>query len=426
MLRSILNTFGTRALSAVINLLVAVVLSRYLGPEGKGVTSLIITTITFVLVFANLVGGATLVYLVPRHSPALLLIPSYLWTLLMAALAWGVLQFIPLVEPQFVLHVCLLSILNSFSSIHSTMLIGRERIRQANLLGLMQPVILIAALLLLFNRNGQAGIDSYIQALYASFGATTVLSFVLFMRNFGVARFPQISAYPGVVKEMMKYGILNQAAHITQMLSFRLSFYFIDHYHGEAALGVYSNGISLAESIWLIGKSISLVQYARVANLSDRGEAAALTARLSKVSVLASLVILTPLMLLPSAFYVFLFGPGFQDTRPVIWSLALGVIVYNYAILGGHYFSGTGRYYVNAAISGAGLAVSVLLYYWLIPAYGYLGAGAATSASYLFTSALFVIRFGREHGPWYRMLIPERDDFAQLKKILMKFTGSKR
>jgi hypothetical protein len=115
----ILNTFGTRALSAVINLLIAIILSQYLGPAGKGVQSLIITTITFVLVFANLVGGATLVYLVPRHAPSLLILPSYFWTIVIAVISYFVLLLFPLVESSFILHICLLSVLNSMSSIKS-------------------------------------------------------------------------------------------------------------------------------------------------------------------------------------------------------------------------------------------------------------------------------------------------------------------
>ena len=68
MLSKILNTFGAKTAGAVINLLIAIILSQFLGPEGKGQQGLIITTIAFILVFANLVGGGTLVYLVPRYK----------------------------------------------------------------------------------------------------------------------------------------------------------------------------------------------------------------------------------------------------------------------------------------------------------------------------------------------------------------------
>jgi O-antigen/teichoic acid export membrane protein len=219
---------------------------------------------------------------------------------------------------------------------------------------------------------------------------------------------------------MIRFGLLNQVAHITQILSFRLSFYVLDHYHGEEAVGVFSNGISLAESIWMISKSISLVQYARISNTENRSEAAQLTARLIKFSVVASLFILLPLLLLPSSFYVFIFGEGFTGTRMVIWTLALGVLVYNFSILAGHYFSGTGRYHVNAMASSLGLVVSVMLYFTLIPAYGLTGAGWATSISYLFTTIVLMIAFGRENRGWYKLLTPSLSDFRQFRSEFNK------
>ena len=180
-------------------------------------------------------------------------------------------------------------------------------------------------------------------------------------------------------------------------------------------MGVYSNGISLAESIWLIAKSISLVQYARIANTNNRAEAGKLTVRLIKFSLVASLFILVPLLLLPSSFYAFIFGTGFWNTKMVIWTLAIGVLVYNFSILTGHYFSGTGRYQINALASTLGLAASVILYFGLIPKYSMAGAGWATSLSYLITTIILMTLFNRENNHWYKDLIPSRNDISQIK-----------
>jgi len=225
---------------------------------------------------------------------------------------------------------------------------------------------------------------------------------------------------------MIRYGIMNQVAHITQMLSFRLSYYVLDHYHGEAAVGVYSNGISLAESIWMISKSISLVQYARISNTRERSEAAKLTVRLIKFSVAASLIILIPLMLVPSSFYTFIFGEGFSDTRMIIWALAFGVLIYNFSILIGHYFSGTGRYQVNALASTIGLIASVILYFSLIPSFGMVGAGYATSLSYLVTTIILMALFSKEYKTWYKDLVPSQKDIRQVISEIRNILSGKK
>jgi O-antigen/teichoic acid export membrane protein len=424
MFSKILNTFGARALAAVINLLIAVVLSQYLGPEGKGVQSLILTTITFVLVFANLVGGGTLVYLVPRHSASLLLLPSYLWTILVAVASYFVLLLFPIVDPSYTLHICLLSVINSIGAINSSILIGKEKIGASNQVSLSQPVALIISLLVFFSLPGEPQVSYYIYSLYISLAVSALVSFIYYFRHCGRIRIHAPGEYGKITVEMMRFGALNQVAHITQMLSFRLSYYVLDHYQGEASVGVYSNGISLAESIWLIAKSISLVQYARISNSGNKSEAASLTARLIKFSVVASLLILIPLMVLPSSFYAFIFGDGFSDTRMVIWTLAAGVLIYNFSILIGHYYSGTGRYYVNAITSSIGLVASVVLYFTLIPRFGMAGAGWATSLSYLFTTIILVYMFGKENKHWQRELVPTRGDFRRLMKEL-RMIGTK-
>ncbi len=425
MFARIANTFGAKALTAAINLLVAIILSQYLGPSGKGLTSLIITTITFILVFANLVGGATLVYLVPRHPSSRLLIPSYAWTIAAALAGYLVLKAFPLADPSFSIHICILSVMNSLTSIHTTMLIGREKIRQANLIGLVQPFVLVISLFVIFSNASESGIHHYLASLYVSFGAALLVSVIFYRKTFGVTAPGNLKEIWPVFREMLHYGFVNQLAHITQMLSFRLSFYVLEHYHGTAALGVYSNGISLAESVWMIGKSISLVQYARISNIDDRGRSAELTAMLSRVSVAVSLLLLVPMLLLPEGFYVMIFGEGFSETRMVLITLAPGVLVYNYSILAGHYFSGTGRYAVNAAISTIGLAVSLVLYFTLIPSYGSLGAGLATSLSYAATSAMFLFRFGREYRGWHQVFLPTLNDCKILHQELRKRLGQR-
>ena len=416
--RNIAGTFGTRIVAAIINLAIAIMLSRFLGPEGKGEQSLIITTITFILVFANIIGGATLVYLSPRHDHASLILPSYLWTILAGIISYPALRILHLVDAAYILHTCILAVLYSLISIHNSLLIGREKIGMSNVISLAQPMLLITGLFIYFGVWKQQNIDAYIASLYFSFGITYLVCVLFQFRVSGRLSFQSLNKVIPVVKEMLRLGIYNQTAHITQMLSFRLSYYVLDLYHGEAAVGVYSNGVSLAESIWLIAKSISMVQYARIANTEDPGESRRLTMRLSRGSFMMSLLIIVPLLIFPKSFYVAVFGPGFEGVKPVIWALSFGVMIYNYAILLGHYFSGTGRYRINALVSSAGLVISAALYFLLIPDYGTIGAGLGSSLSYLLTSIMLVLILRKDQKDITRQILPTMNDFRYFRKEL--------
>jgi O-antigen/teichoic acid export membrane protein len=420
MLKKIIHTFGITAFSAVLNLVVAVLLSQYLGPTGKGSQSLILTTISFILIFSNLVGGATIVYLIPRFETILLIVPSYLWTVLMSLASFFILKLTGLIESKYIVHVCILAIIYSLTSIHSNILIGKQKIKESNNLVLLQTVLLVVCLLLSFIAFRKFTINSYITALYISMGSSMLISTFLISASYKEISLNNYTQYIPVVKQMFTFGFQNQIAHITQMLSFRLSYYVIEEYVGIAAVGVYSNGISIAESIWMVAKSMSLVQYSYISNSENREESARITLLLVKAGLFASLLLIIPLVLIPVEVYIFIFGQGFADVKPVIVTLLPGVLIYNFSILFGHYFSGTGRYSINSRISTIGLVVSVILYFTLIPLFQIKGAGMATSLSYLFTSALFLWYFARENKNWQVFLIPRWSDIqtviAELKK----------
>jgi O-antigen/teichoic acid export membrane protein len=395
LINRILNTFGTKTLAAVINLLIAIVLSQFLGPEGKGQQGLIITTIAFILVFSNIVGGGTLVYLVPRYSYSKLFIPSYIWSFLISILSYLILELLHIVESRFILNICILSAINSFVSINSTLLIGKEKIKTSNFISISQPFITIVALVILFGWIGKTDVMSYLIALYLAFCITWLISMYYVIRVFGKLEIT-FSNQIRVIRDMFKYGFLNQLAHITQFMSFRLSYYFIDMYHGEGSVGVYSNGISIVESIWLISKSISLVQYARIANVNDEKYAQKISIILLKGSIIVSFFLLIILLILPISFYTYFFGKGFEEIKLAIWMLAPGVLIYNISIILGHYFSGRGKYHLNTISSSIGLLVSIMCYFLLIPRYNIMGAGGATSISYFITSLCVLIFFLKE------------------------------
>jgi len=376
--------------------MIAIVVSQYLGADGKGEQGIILATIAFVLVFSNLVGGATLVYLIPRYKFTLLLIPSYLWSIGVSLTAYFLLWAFKIVDQDYILHICLLSALNSFTNIHSTLLIGKEKIKASNLVSLMQPLIVILSLLFSFLVLKNESISAYIYALYFAFGGSLLVSIIYMARTFDSMSFHTISEYLKVIRELFRLGFMNQLAHIAQMMSFRLSYYFLEIYHGDASVGIYSNGIQIMESIWLISKSISLVQYARIANTDDRQYSQDLSVKLLKAAFMISLFCIIPLVLVPESFYLFLFGQDFIGVKEVIWILAPGVLIYNVSLILGHYFSGIGKYHVNTIASSIGLVVSIILFVTLIPQYVTIGAGISASISYAVTSLVVLIFFLRE------------------------------
>ena len=198
------------------------------------------------------------------------------------------------------------------------------------------------------------------------------------------------------MKDLFKYGFLNQTGHFVQFFNLRLSYYLLDNYIGRGQVGVFSRSVSLAEAIWIISNSIALVQYARIANADDREYSQKLTLDLSKICLLISAVAVVVLCLLPPQFYVFVFGKDFGEMAGLIRILAPGILLYCIFLILGHYYSGIGRYQMNTFAALCGLVVTFVCGFTLIPRYGVTGAAITSAVSYAVNAVFLFVFFVKE------------------------------
>ena len=216
-----------------------------------------------------------------------------------------------------------------------------------------------------------------------------------------------------MVKMCFKLGGSNQLAHIVQFMNLRLSYYLLDHFSSQGDLGVFSNGVSLAESVLLISNSITLVQYSKIVNNKDSAQSAELTIRLSKMSLSICLVAVVTMAFIPASFYTLLFGLQFLHVKNVIFTLLPGILFYNIALIVGHYFSGIGKYRINALANSLGLGVTLLLSFLTLSSYSTTYAGVISSISYAL-SALFLMQyFSKETNSRLSDLMPNRSDLSE-------------
>lgn len=425
MFKKILNTFGTKMLAAALNFLIAIIISQTLGDTGSGTQSLVLATITFILIFSEIVGGASIIYLAPRHSFKKMLVASVLWSGLISILmGFGIWLFYPKLDQDLILHVAILSFLSSLSNIHFRFLVGKEEIQKANYNTLLQPVLLTLTLVIYYFILKYNDIYGYVIGLYAAYGGTFLLGVWMLRKEY--ARIPQDKDrdYGPVLKDLFKYGFLNQTGHFVQFFNLRLSYYLLDTYIGRGEVGVFSRSVSLAEAIWIISNSIALVQYARIANANDRAYAQKLTLDLSKICLFISALAVLVLCLLPAEFYVFVFGKDFGAMAHLIRILAPGVLFYCIFLILGHYYSGIGRYQMNTFAALCGLVATFVCGFTLIPRYDVTGAAVTSAVSYTVNAIFLFVFFMKESRFKGKDFILTKREFSnyiiELKQSLLK------
>lgn len=418
MFKKILNTFGTKILAAALSFVIAIIISQTLGDTGKGTQTLILTAISFIIIFSDIICGASIIYLAPHHSFKKILVASTIWAAIIAVvLGFGLwlfqelpselppklslipkLKLIPNLKqaPDLILHVAILSFISSLSNINFRFLVGKEEIKKANYNTLLQPLLLALTLIVYYLILKKSGIYGYVIGLYTAYGGTFLLGMWMLRKEYAQLPHDKDHDYGSALKDLFKYGFLNQTGHFVQFFNLRLSYILLENYMDEGRVGVFSNAVSLAEAIWIISSSIALVQYARIANADDRAYAQKLTLDLSKICLVISALAVIVLALLPPQVYTFVFGPEFGEMTGIIRILAPGVLFYCIFLILGHYYSGIGRYQMNTFAALCGLAVTCALGFTLIPKYDVTGAAITSAVSYTVNAIFLFVFFLKE------------------------------
>lgn len=419
MIQKIISTTASRLLIALANLAVVWLTARNLGAEGMGTISLIILGISINQMVSALVGGSALVYLVPRHPLMQLLMPAWVWAVIVSAGGSLLLDWFRLVPEGFCTDIFWISLLQSYFTINQNVLLGKEKVFHFNLMAVTQVMVLLIAVLIMFSGFSFYSVRAYVLALYISFGFVFLASYYLIFRFIDIRQ----GWNSQVLKDAFRFGGYLQAAGFMQLFNYRLSYYIIEKYFDRATLGVFSIGVQISESVWIISKSIAMVQYARIANSNDPVYSRDLTAAFIRITSLLTLAILGVLLILPSGFFIFIFHSDFSNLHQVILSLSAGIMAIAISLMLSHYFSGSGRPWHNTISSGIGLVFTLVLGFILIPTIGITGAGITSSVAYTAGTLYQLVMFVKISGAKWKSLQPFGKDHLKVLQLLKGENG---
>lgn len=418
MFRKVLHTFVSRGINAMLNLLLVLVTARFLGAEVRGEISLLVASMNLSLHAVGLAGGAALLYLVPRFAPGQLYRISVGWMLLVSVLTLPVLQLAGQLQELSMGRWLLLLLLFNASNVNRYMLLAFRKIELDNRLGIgfgaLQLLLLAAFLFWGSGRN----LLLFVNVLLAANAGLLLITSLLVAKHW-----PQESLKQerGVFQAIFGHGFWVQMANIAQLFSYRLSFYLLEDKMGAEAVGIYGVAVSLAEALWIVSRSISLVQVSEIANSNNELDQQQLTATWSRVTTWLTLVCLIPLLSIPDSWFGAVFGPEFTGIRTLLFWLAPGILALATSNILTHYFSGKGKYQLNALVSAFTLVVVALLLPIMISQWGVVGAAAGQSIAYLLAWLFAVLLFSKGKLATIGKVLPQFADFKLLQTKLQSF-----
>ncbi len=197
----------------------------------------------------------------------------------------------------------------------------------------------------------------------------------------------------GLMLFLLRRGWVGQLSAVAYFLLLRLDQALLAHFRSAAEVGVYSVAVYLGEMLWLLPGALTplLVHSAAVGKTCPDRDVDSL--RAVRLGFLVTLAAGVPLYFLAGLLLPLLAGGVYTPSGPALRALLPGIIAFAPgAVLAGD-FIGRGRPHWNTQASLITLAVNIAAGLVLIPAYGAVGAGWASTVAYACGSVIMISRF---------------------------------
>lgn len=304
--KSTLLTFVTKIFVFVLNAIIAISKARFLGPSGKGILMIIMGYIGILVLVGNLGIGLSSVYFLGQKKYSLdeIVTNSVIYAVFLSIglIVVGYFGF-ELLKSNFlngvshnylVLSLCMLpSYL--FNLYLTRILLGLHKIKLFNLLIALEAfltAILLIGLLII-----DANVLNAIKAYVISYVSITIVGILFVIKANG--RFIKFKTNLMLFKESFNYGVKAQVANLMQFLNYRLDIFLVNYFINPAAVGLYSVAVSIAESLWHVGNSLSIVLFPVASSASDESSIGKLTAKASRLGFLLTMFLI--LIIIPFA-----------------------------------------------------------------------------------------------------------------------------
>ena len=415
--RNILTTLSARILLVGISLVSSMVLSRYLGPEGRGLFAL-------VMLLPGLAGSlgllgfeqANAVYagLEPRSQRALV------WqSIVIAGLGGSLISFAgasylylgapglrATLRGPLWLYVIPFAIVPGrlLAEYWLAILRGMNRILLLNLIEVGARVVSLILVLLCIVVLG-AGVTGAVW-VDAVMGAGMIVSLAALLGHSGILGRPLLDRQ--VLERTSRFALPAYGASVMTYLNYRIDQFIIAILLPPEQLAFYVIAVDIAEKIWIIPGAVSMALLPHLTNSRDRDPAlAAVVARHTIVWTGAGCLLV---FAVAGIAVDFLFGAAFDATStplrwllPGIFALAIGKVLVAELLA-------REKIRFTLWLSLIAASLNAAANFALIPLMGLAGAGLASTLSYSLVSLIVVWYYLRETGVAWSSLVPGRND----------------
>lgn len=411
MFRNIIQSLFAKGLVAIVNFIILIISSRYLGVSSRGDIGILILNISIIQIINEVFTGYTLVYFIPKFDLRKVLIAGIIYTLIACSLSNTIFYFINKCIEGYEFLGFIISFLVILNTFNCVIILGKEKIGIYNFLNLLQPLLLLIGIVFATYVLKISTFKAYAWPLLISFALAFVVSFIVVIKLIASEK----PGKPYETSPILTNGFLCQLAVLMHLFCNRYSYYLLGD---KADVGLYSSASSLIESVLIISNGIAPVLLSRVANDGDNEKSRVITLSLAKGSFILSVGCVAVISLLPDSFFVFVLGKDFANIKSVMLMYSPGILMLSFAGIISHYFSATGKLKTILICNSLGFICAMILSHLLIKDHRLIGAAISADISYSILAISLCIAFFKLNKIPLKRLFEIGPDYRNLKNLI--------
>jgi O-antigen/teichoic acid export membrane protein len=420
-LKDLTGVLSSNLFILIAGLLVSVILTRKLGPEGFGIYSAILVVPFIVVSFAQMgIRASSIYYIGRKHYDQADIVTGILQILVMTS-ALGILitvvSFFFLNDDSYTnLYIFLVLMLIPFRLAMAYLggiFIGKEQIGRSNFINWFTELVhLVMVVLFVWLMEWQ--IAGALLALVLSHVLITFWAIFTLAKEFKL----RLHFHPEIIKSLLSMGVMFALSFVIIQLNFRIDVLLLKQLSTMEEVGFYSLGVSIAEKLWQLPFAIGIVLMSRTVNTDDQDAINATTGRLVRVSFIAGLIASIAMFVLSPYILPAIWGEKFQASVLIVQYILPGILFISvYRVLSSR-LAGIGKPEISIYVFLPALVINVLLNLWWIPIYGAFGAVLATNVSYTLGTIAYIFVYSKiVHMPVLQIFVFQKSDFAFLKEL---------
>jgi O-antigen/teichoic acid export membrane protein len=400
---------ATRVTLLVVGTIASVVIARTLGPTGRGQYAFAVAVATTLTALAHASVEQAQIYLVS------------IGTTVRRLAANGVALGAGLGAAAVVLLLAL-STVTGYPSQHPfsdvALLLALATVPVSVVVLYANGLLVLQGRTDLLNRTGLlAGITqcALLVGLAAADRLTVVTVLAVWLLNAAAPLIISLSHLRPAVRDLswdlarreLSLGLRYHAGLSSLYLLLRVDVLLLAALRSDADVGLYALAVSLVELTNIATDAVATVVMKRQVTISLE-DAAVLTARVIGVTVVLATVAVLGLVVSAGFVVPLVYGEEFAGAVPALYALGPGVLALAATRSAGGYLVRLNRPWVVSLLATTAMIVNVALNLALIPRFGIVGAGLASSVAYVGLAAAYLIWMCRASGVGLRAFSPRR------------------